>query len=256
MSAMPALFLSHGSPMHALDAGAVAQVWRDIAARLPKPRAILMCSAHWEEAAPMLTGAANPETIHDFTGFPKPLYDIRYPAPGDPALAARARGLLEAGGIAAGIDGARGLDHGAWAPLLYMYPDADVPVVQISVQTELGPRHHLELGRALAPLAGEGVLLFGSGHMTHNLRERRGGPAADYVLAFQDWVDTRLANGESDLLADYRRAAPHAVRAHPTEEHFLPLHFTLGAARAGARPERLYRDVESSVLAMDAYLFS
>ncbi|MGE3679597.1 MAG: class III extradiol ring-cleavage dioxygenase, partial [Burkholderiales bacterium] len=156
----------------------------------------------------------------------------------------------------AGIDGSRGLDHGAWSPLLYMYPDADVPVVQISVQTALGARHHLELGRALAPLADEGVLLFGSGHMTHNLRDRRDAPPADYVLEFQDWVDTRLAKGETDLLTDYCASAPHAARAHPTDEHFLPLFFALGAARPGAKPERLYREVETASLAMDAYLFS
>lgn len=255
MSILPSLFVSHGSPMHALEAGAVGEMWRGVAARLPRPKAILMASAHWEAGVPTFTGAAKPETIHDFYGFPPPLYRVQYPAPGDPALASRARELLKSAGIAAGIDGSRGLDHGAWAPLLYMYPEADVPVVQISVQTELGARHHLELGRALAPLAGEGVLLFGSGHMTHNLRDRRDAPPADYVLAFQDWVDTRLANGETDLLADYRASAPHAARAHPTDEHFLPLFFALGAARAGTRPERLYREVETSSLAMDAYLF-
>ena len=255
MAAMPALFVSHGSPMHALQAGAVGAVWKGVAARLPRPQAILMCSAHWEADVPMFTGAQKPETIHDFYGFPPQLYRVQYPAPGEPQLASRARELLKSAGIAAGIDGARGLDHGAWSPLLYMYPDADIPVVQISVQTELGPRHHLELGRALAPLAGEGVLLFGSGLMTHNLREPRQGPPADYVLEFQDWVDTRLARGETDLLVDYRAKAPHAVRAHPTDEHFLPLFFALGGARPGAKPERLYREVESSTLAMDAYLF-
>jgi len=255
MTAMPSIFVSHGSPMHALEAGAVGAMWKGVAARLPRPAAILMSSAHWEAGVPMFTGAQKPETIHDFHGFPPSLYRVQYPAPGAPQLAARARALLKSAGIAAGIDGARGLDHGAWSPLLYMYPDADVPVVQISVQTELGPRHHLELGRALAPLAGEGVLLFGSGHMTHNLRDRRQGPPADYVLEFQDWVDTRLAKGETDLLADYRASAPHAVRAHPTDEHFLPLFFALGGAKAGAKPERLYSAVETGALAMDAYLF-
>lgn len=256
MARMPAIFVSHGSPMHALEAGAVGAVWRAAAASLPRPAAILMCSAHWEADVPMLTGAAKPETVHDFYGFPPPLYEIRYPAPGAPALAARARGLLKDAGIAAGIDGTRGLDHGAWSPLIYMYPDADVPVVQVSVQTALGPRHHLDLGRALAPLAAEGVLLFGSGHMTHNLRDRRQGPPADYVLAFQDWVDARISAGDTEALAGYRAAAPHAARAHPTDEHFLPLFFALGAAGPGARAQRLYDAVETGALAMDAYLFA
>ncbi len=253
---MPVLFVSHGSPMHALDAGAVSAAWKGVAARLPRPKAILMASAHWEASVPMFTGAAKPETIHDFYGFPQPLYRVQYPAPGDPALAQRARQLLKEAGVAAGIDGARGLDHGAWSPLLHMYPDADIPVVQVSIQTSCGPRHHLELGRALAPLADEGVLLFGSGHMTHNLRDRRDAPPADYVLAFQEWVDARIRSGAVDELADYRAAAPGAVRAHPTDEHFLPLFFSLGAAKPGSRPDRFYSAVETSALAMDAYLFS
>lgn len=242
--------------MHALNAGAVGKVWEGLAARLPKPKAILMASAHWEAEVPMFTGAAKPETIHDFYGFPAPLYRIRYPAPGAPELASRARQLLKDAGIAGGIDGARGLDHGAWSPLLHMYPEAGIPVVQVSVQTDLGPRHHYELGRALAPLAEEGVLLFGSGHMTHNLRDRADGPPAAYVLEFQEWVDARLRNGETDLLVDYRAQAPHAVRAHPSDEHFLPLFFSMGAARPGTKPKRLYSAVESGALAMDAYLFS
>jgi 4,5-DOPA dioxygenase extradiol len=136
-----------------------------------------------------------------------------------------------------------------------MYPEADIPVVQLSVQTPLGPRHHLELGRALAPLAAEGVLVFGSGHMTHNLRDRREAPPAPYVLDFQDWVDQRLAKREDDRLADYRAQAPGAVRAHPSDEHFLPLFVALGAANPGAKPERLTSAIETSALAMDAYLF-
>ncbi len=252
----PSLFLSHGSPMHALEPGAVGKVWEGLAAGLPRPKAILMASAHWEAEVPMFTGAAKPETIHDVYGFPAPLYRIQYPAPGAPDLASRARQLLKDAGIAAGIDGARGLDHGAWSPLLHMYPDADIPVVQVSVQTACGPRINYDIGRALAPLADEGVLLFGSGHMTHNLRDRANGPTAAYVLEFQEWVDARLRNGETDRLLDYRAQAPHAVRAHPTDEHFLPLFFAMGAAKAGARPERLYGAVETGALAMDAYLFA
>jgi 4,5-DOPA dioxygenase extradiol len=257
--ALPVLFLSHGSPMHALQPGAVRAVWEGIARELPKPKAILISSAHWETDAPAVTGTARPETIHDFYGFPQPLYEIQYPADGDPSLAGEVEKKLQEKNFQAAIDPVRGLDHGAWSPLLYMYPKADVPVVQVAVQTHLGPRHHLELGRALAPLAQEGVLIMGSGHMTHNLREmdRSGrGAVLPYASSFQSWVRERIDRHALDELADYRRLSPDGVRAHPTDEHFLPLFFALGAAREGYRAERLYDGVEMGALAMDAYRFS
>lgn len=254
-TALPTLFISHGSPMHALQPGAVRAVWENIARGLPLPKALLIASAHWETNLPMLTGNAKPETIHDFYGFPKPLYEIRYPAPGAPDVGQRALGLLKDVGFTAAIDGCRGLDHGAWSPLLYMYPRAEVPVVQIAVQTPLGPRHHVELGRALAPLAQEGVLIIGSGHMTHNLRERSNGGPASYVVAFQEWVAERIQSRDFDSLMNYRELNAHGVRAHPTDEHFLPLFVALGAAREGYKAERLYDGIESGSLAMDAYLF-
>jgi 4,5-DOPA dioxygenase extradiol len=257
--ALPSVFISHGSPMHALDAGAAGEAWAALGRRLPRPRAIVIVSAHWETGAPELTAAARPETIHDFYGFPEPLYRIRYPVPGEPRLAARAAELLARAGLAAALDPARGLDHGAWSPLLHAYPGADVPVVQLSLQPALGTRHHLALGRALAPLANEGVLLIGSGHMTHNLRDwvraERDAPPAAYALEFQAWVAARIAARELDALADYRSLAPHALRAHPSEEHFLPLFFALGAAAPAGASERLYDGVEGGALAMDAWLF-
>lgn len=256
---LPALFISHGSPMHALDPGAAGRAWVALAARLPRPRAILIASAHWETNLPMLTGSARPETIHDFYGFPAPLYRLRYPAPGAPDVAARAQQLLKEAGYTAAIDGCRGLDHGAWAPLLHMYPEADVPVAQVSVQTALGARHHLALGRALAPLAAEGVLVLGSGHMTHNLRDRapeaRPEHAEPYAREFQEWTRERLESGAIEELVDYRSRAPHAARAHPTEEHFLPLFVALGAAGDNPRVERVYGAIETRALAMDAYRF-
>jgi 4,5-DOPA dioxygenase extradiol len=258
---LPTVFLSHGSPMHALEAGASGRAWAALGERLPRPRALLIASAHWEAEQPMLSGSARPETIHDFYGFPQPLYEIRYPAPGDPALAARAQALLQAAGLTAAIDPQRGLDHGAWSPLLYAYPKADIPVLQVSVQTRLGPRHHLALGAALAPLSDEGVLLIGSGHLTHNLRELRSlretgvGRTEPYVAEFQAWVRERIEARELERLADYRRQSAAGVRAHPAEEHFLPLFAALGAARAGYRAERFVEHVEGGVLAMDAYLF-
>jgi 4,5-DOPA dioxygenase extradiol len=254
VAALPVLFLSHGSPMHALQPGAVREVWEGIARELPKPKAILIASAHWETAVPEVTATAKPETIHDFYGFPKPLYEIQYPAKGDPALASRAAGLLKSFGAKA--DPVRGLDHGAWSPLLHMYPKADIPVVQVAVQTELGTQHHIDVGRALAPLAQEGVLIIGSGHMTHNLRDRSDGGPAPYASSFQSWVKQRIDAHALDELADYRRLSPDGVRAHPSDEHFLPLFFALGAAREGYRAERLYDGIEMGALAMDAYRFS
>jgi 4,5-DOPA dioxygenase extradiol len=257
---LPAVFISHGSPMHALEAGAAGRAWAELGTRLPRPRALLIASAHWETAQPTLGGAAHPETIHDFRGFPQPLYEIRYPAPGAPDVAERARVLLEAGGFDASIEAGRGLDHGAWSPLLYAYPNADVPVLQVSVQTALGPRHHLELGAALAPLAREGVLIIGSGHLTHNLRELRSvrdtgvGRDMPYVSEFQAWVHALIEAHDHDRLADYRNLSPAGVRAHPSEEHFLPLFVALGAAGKKARAERFVEHVEGGVLAMDAYL--
>jgi 4,5-DOPA dioxygenase extradiol len=254
-AALPILFLSHGSPMHALQPGAVRAVWEGIARDLPRPKAILIASAHWETDVPAVTGAAKPETIHDFYGFPKPLYEIQYPAPGSPELASKAKNLLEKKNLQPATDPVRGLDHGAWSPLLHMYPKADVPVVQVAVQTALGTRHHVEVGRALAPLAQEGVLIIGSGHMTHNLRDRGNGGIAAYAKNFQDWVKQRIDAHALDELADYRRLSPDGVRAHPTDEHFMPLFFALGAAPANYKPERLYDGIETGALAMDAYRF-
>lgn len=258
-ASFPTLFLSHGSPMHAIESGAAGRAWQEITARLPRPRALLMVSAHWESSVPMLTGNGHPETIHDFGGFPEELYRIRYPAPGDPAVAAEAVDLLKQEGIAAGIDGSRGIDHGVWVPLLRMYPDADVPVVELSVQTALGPAHHLRVGRALAPLRDRGVLIVGSGHATHNLRDwmmnRSGGEPLPYAQAFATWLHDMLGQHATDALIDYRERAPGGARAHPTEEHFLPLFVALGAAGENATPEPIVRAFEGSALAMDAYLF-
>lgn len=235
--------------------------WKAIAERLPRPKAILIASAHWETNLPMLTGSEKPETVHDFYNFPEPLYRLRYPAPGAPDIAKRAQALLKDAGFTAGIDGCRGLDHGAWSPLLYMYPEAEIPVVQISVQPALGPRHHVELGRSLKRLSEEDVLIIGSGHMTHNLRDwsrergnATGGPVP-YAREFQAWVLEKLKEKDVESLVDYRSRSPHGVRAHPTDEHFLPLFFALGAASDKAQPERVYDAIDSGVLAMDAYVF-
>ena len=256
---LPTLFLSHGSPMTALEDTPARRFLAGLGAALPPPKAILVASAHWEAAEPTLSAPARNETIHDFYGFPRPLYELRYNAPAAPALAARAVDLLN--GMGAVVDHARGLDHGAWVPLLLGWPEADVPVAQISIQTHLGAAHHLALGAALAPLRDEGVLIIGSGSFTHDLRRFRRGVALDApetadVTAFSAWMNERILARDVAALADYRRQAPYAVEEHPTEEHILPLHVALGAAGAEARAARLHSSVEFGFMRMDAYAFS
>lgn len=257
---LPAVFVSHGSPMQALDGGATALAWRALAAELPRPRAILAVSAHWETSTPVVGGAAAPETIHDFGGFPEPLFRIRYPAPGAPWLAHRVAELLDAGGFAADVDSSRGLDHGAWVPLREMYPGADVPVAQLSIQSHLGPDHHLRLGRALAALRNEGVLIVASGSLTHNLRDWRpnaaeGTPVAGYVPEFQQWMHDTLRANDVAALLDYRRRAPAAARAHPTDEHLLPLFVAVGAGGDQPVVTRRHAAIVEGALAMDLYTF-
>ncbi len=259
MNSFPTLFLSHGSPMAAIQPGAAGTAWAKLGRTLPRPRAVLMVSAHWETSVPMLTGNPKPETIHDFGGFPAELYKLRYPVPGAPEFATQVVTLLKGAGITAGVDGCRGLDHGAWVPLLWMYPDADLPVVQLSVQPQLGAVHHVALGRALSPLTNDGVLIVGSGHMTHNLRDWMANPRRQepmkYAQAFAGWIDDRLRAHDANALIAYRERAPEAARAHPTEEHFLPLHVAWSAAGGQARVERILDGFEAGVLAMDSYLF-
>jgi 4,5-DOPA dioxygenase extradiol len=245
--------------MNGIERTASSAAWEALGRELPKPRAVLMASAHWETSVPMLTGNTKPETIHDFGGFPEALFQIRYPAPGAPDLAAQAVALLKDAGITAGVNGCRGIDHGAWVPLRWMYPDNDVPVVQLSLQPELGTARHVELGRALASLADDGVLIVGSGHATHNLRDwmnnpRRPEPLA-YARSFADWVAARLAANDTAALIAYRDLAPDAARAHPTEEHFLPLLVAWGAAAEGARAERFTAGFDGGALANDWYRF-
>ena len=245
--------------MHALDAGGAGPAWRAIAESLPKPRAVLVASAHWETSLPMLTSAERPETIHDFSGFPAALYRLQYAASGEPALAQQAAAMLKLAGFTAATNGCRGLDHGAWVPLRWMYPDNDVPVVQISVQPSLGTEHHLRVGAALAALAETGVLVIGSGHVTHNLRDwaehRHDARPLEYVEQFSSWLHERLVSGDVEAVLAYRDRAPGAVRAHPTEEHFQPLFIAWGAAGPAAVASRHYAATDAAALAMDAYIF-
>lgn len=251
MNTLPALFVSHGSPMLAVDKDQPAHGFlRKLGNTLPRPEAILVISAHWETAAPRVTGATHLDTIHDFYGFPEPLYELCYPAPGNHVLAKEVAQLLAP---RTSVDLMRGLDHGAWVPLLLMYPDHDIPVLQVSLQTPLGPGYHLQLGEALKPLRECGVLILGSGGATHNLREyfhqsvdRK--PYED----FADWLHAALTRGDREALLDYRQRAPQAARCHPTEEHFMPLFVALGAG--GSKARRLHHSFDRT-LAMDAYVF-
>ena len=260
MNALPTLFVSHGAPTFALEPGSTGAALAALARRLPRPRAILAVSAHWETATPVVSAATAPETIHDFYGFPAPLYRLRYPASGAPWLAERVAALLGDASLRATIDPGHGLDHGAWVPLMHMWPDADIPVAQLSIQTHLGPAHHYGLGKALAPLAHEGVLMLASGGVTHNLREfrmsRENESVEPYVVEFRNWLAERLAAGDVDAVLDYRARAPHAARAHPSEDHFLPLFVAFGAATGGRRNERAHEAVTYGVIGMDAYVFA
>jgi 4,5-DOPA dioxygenase extradiol len=261
MASLPTLFVSHGSPMLALQDSPARRFLQQLGETLPRPQAILVVSAHWETAgSPAVSLARQPETIHDFGGFPRALFEMQYPAPGAPDAAGRAAALLEEAGIPVGRSATRGLDHGAWVPLRLMYPDADIPVAQLSIVRGASPAQHEQIGRALAGLREEGVLILASGSLTHNLYEFRGqgvdAPVPDWVSGFGSWMKGRLEADDRAALLDYRRAAPWAAENHPTDEHLLPLFVALGAAGAAAHATQLHSSFEHGVLAMDAYGFN
>ena len=259
MNTLPTVFLSHGSPMMALAEGATIEFWRELGATLPRPRAILAVSAHWDTPQPAASVSARPETIHDFYGFPAPLYALQYPAPGAPDIASRAAQLIDAAGLGPTMLPERGLDHGAWAPLRYMYPSHDIPVTQIAVQSNLNAQHHYDIGRALAPLTRDGVLILASGGVSHNLREwgsvPQGMPPA-WMIGFVSWVRNAIATRDHAVLVDYAKQAPQAKRNHPTDEHFLPLFVALGAAGPDARITRELKGEADRAIALDAYVLA
>jgi len=264
MSRLPSLFVPHGAPTFALNPGAAGQALREMADRLLQaygaPRAIVMISAHWGTAQVTIGASEHPATIHDFGGFPEALYALRYPAAGAPAVAAELVACLGAAGLPAVTDPQRGLDHGAWVPLMHMFPQADIPVIPLSLPSHGGPQQALALGRALASLAERGILIIGSGSITHNLGDYRrawqqGGRTPAYVGEFADWLAARLAENDIASLLDYRHASAHGRHAHPSEEHLLPLFVALGAGGASCRVERFHAGVDDLVIAMDAYAF-
>ena len=258
MDTLPTLFLSHGAPSLVLEQGATSNFLRGLAKTLPVPKAIIMASAHWETEMPMITGAEQPETIHDFHGFPEELHALQYKVFGNPALAKQMQILLKEAGIEAGIEPTRGLDHGAWSPLVLSYPAAAIPVVQISVQPQRNARWHYQIGQALAPLRKEQILIIGSGNLTHNLREAMRGNydrPPPWVSAFAEWVAERTAEGDIESLLDWQVLAPFAYENHPTPEHFLPFFVALGAASRPLQAKRLHEGTAFGVLAMDVYAF-
>ncbi len=256
---VPALFVSHGAPLFAMEAGstgpALARWGQTLRKNFASLRGVVVMSPHWMAPTPRVMTSAQPATWHDFGGFPPALYALQYPAPGSPALAHEVIALLQSAGMAAQGDAERPFDHGAWVPLMHLFAQADLPVVQVALPSDAGPAEVYAMGVALRSLRQSGVLVMGSGSMTHNLREFFGGERepAPYVLEFSRWIEEALLRGDLAALLDYRRRAPHATRAHPTDDHFLPLFFALGAAGDDLRPDYLSREVMYGVLAMDAF---
>ncbi len=256
---MPVLFVSHGAPTLPLEPGETGAAWQKIAVAIPRPSAILVISAHWETDLPTVSSALQPETIHDFSGFPAALYQLQYPAPGAPDMAQLVVELLQQAGIHIQLNSTRGLDHGAWIPLSLMYPAAKIPVTQLSLQPNRNPAWHIALGRPLQPLREQGVLIIGSGSITHNLRaifqHRQGDPAPQWVTEFCDWMAEKIQAGDMDSLSNYRSLAPHAAQNHPTDEHLLPLFVALGAADKIDTAQHINRVMTYGFLAMDAWVF-
>ena len=246
-SRLPALFLGHGSPMNAIEDNEYHRSWRAIAERIPRPRAVLCVSAHWETDGVAVTASERPETIHDFGGFPRALHEFEYPAPGDPAFAREVAELVESARVR--LDPRRGLDHGAWSVLCAMYPQADVPVVQLSLDAARAPLAHHALGRELAPLRERGVLLLGAGNIVHNLRYWLGGraPTPEWATRFDAEIKRRIAAGDDDGVVDWRALGEDAELSVPTPEHYLPLLYVLGARDPGERVEFATEKVEGPI---------
>jgi len=258
---LPTLFVPHGAPTFALRPGAAGAAMVIAASTLPTPRAIIIISPHWDTAEPTVGTALRPETIHDFSGFPPELYQLQYPATGCPEAAREVSAAIAAAGLPVHTSAQQGLDHGAWIPLRVMFPDADVPVIPLSLQSRTGTAGAYALGQALAPLVAQVFLIIASGNITHNLHDyqvarQNEGQTPAYVLAFSGWLAERLAAHDVSALLDYRRQAPGGAQAHPSDEHLLPLYVALGAAGDKAMVQHLHAGIDDYVFAMDAYAFS
>jgi 4,5-DOPA dioxygenase extradiol len=259
MNRLPSLFLSHGAPDLPVRSGAAQEFLRHLNQQLPKPKAILAVSAHWGSPHPLVSAAPQPKTIYDFSGFPAALYQLTYPAPGAPELAEQVVDLLTQAGLKGETHPNRGLDHGTWTPLILAYPEAKIPVTQLSIQPYLGPEHHWQVGRALQPLRDEGVLILGSGAATHNLGafgETYEAAPPLWVKQFDQWLAERISQNDVAALLNYRQTAPYAKDNHPTEEHLLPLFIALGAGGDQTTSTQLHSSYTYGVFSMAAYAFS
>lgn len=264
MTEYSSLFISHGAPTLLVEDSPARRYLSGLGKQFGTPKAILVVSAHHNSRGDSVavTTSAMPETVYDFSGFPEALYQITYPAPGDPELASQVISLLKDAGLTAVGEASRGFDHGAWVPLHLMYPGADIPVIQISINMRKSPQWHYDLGLALAPLRREGILIIGSGGATHNLRAFFKGEyqldaeSPDWVTKFADWLAERIGAGDVSAVLDAVESGPDGHRNHPTMDHILPLFVAMGAGGKHAKGTRLHKSSTYGVLTMDAYTFS
>ncbi|MGL5942770.1 MAG: DODA-type extradiol aromatic ring-opening family dioxygenase [Waterburya sp.] len=256
MSQLPTLFISHGSPDLPLRPSPTRDFLTQLGKQLKKPKSILVISAHYNTIHPIVSAATQPKTIHDYGGFPSKLSSLNYPAAGDPQLAHQINNLLLEFGFTCEIVTNRGLDHGAWDPLIIMYPDADIPVTQLSIQPAQDPAYHLRLGQAIAPLREEGVLILASGTATHNLWEMDSvfdASPPSWVSDFAEWLNRKVIAGDREALINYQQLAPYAKQNHPTSEHLLPLFVALGASGERAKVTQLHSSYTYGVFSMAAF---
>ncbi|WP_445115382.1 dioxygenase family protein [Acinetobacter sp. WZC-1] len=255
LQTLPGLYISHGSPMLALDPEQIGPALNRLSLNLPRPQAIVVMSAHWESNAMEVSTAIRPETWHDFRGFPQPLYEIRYPAPGNPELAEEILRLLANAHIPAHANSTHPRDHGVWVPLLHMYPDAAIPVIEISLPVHMDAHGIYKVGQTLAPLRDKQILLIGSGSITHNLRELswndQQADTPEWASTFKSHVISKLTHGDYEAILDWKNI-PHVQHNHPTPEHLSPLFFSMGT---GHRFSIVHSSFSMSTLGMDIYRF-
>jgi 4,5-DOPA dioxygenase extradiol len=255
---LTSIFVSHGAPTLPLEDIPARKFLKELGPHYHKVKAVLCISAHWATSIPTVNALKRPETIHDFYGFPEELYQIDYPAQGDPELAQHVAELIQAVDIPCNVDSQRGLDHGAWVPLMLMFPRADIPVVQLSIQQHLDPARHLEVGRAIGALRNDGILIMGSGGAVHPLGYagfRYSGETDQWAKEFDDWLTYAVTRGDDYLLTNYHQLAPYAERAHPYPDHYMPLLTAFGAAGAGAKGSIIHHSWYMGDLGMAAYQF-
>ena len=261
---MPSLFISHGGPNIITDPSEARDYLASLPEKIGKPKAIVIVSAHFETDGPVVVTDPEPEMIYDFGGFAPELYQMVYPAPGAPELAMRVATMLQKAGFSPRIAPKRGYDHGTWTSMKLAYPDADIPIVQLSIDPNQDAAYHFALGQALAPLASEDILLVGSGHITHNLRAvfgaMRGGIAPDSemagkVAAFTDWFAEKFADNDRDAIINWRKEAPFVRENHPTDEHLMPLFFAYGAGGGNPHAVRAHASRQMGFFAFDSWMF-